>query len=102
MLRLHTFLITDASMYDSITNRPSQTYCGLVARSKIFDGAMELFGGARIVAAGHREAPKARALAGVWGSSPQKMLKNRRSLLASECIPGPQSEGHRQSTSIPI
>ena len=55
---------------------------------------MELFGGAKIVAgtADHREAPKARALAGVWGVLPQKILKNRPSLLASECIPGPQSE----------
>ena len=66
------------------------------ARSQVqnFDGAMELFGGAKIVAgaAGHREAPKARALSEGLAVLPQKILKNRRSFLASECIPVPQSE----------
>ena len=55
---------------------------------------MELFGGFEIVtgAARHREAPKALALVGGLGVPSQKILKNWRSLLASECIPGPHSE----------
>ena len=54
------------------------------ARSQVqnFDRATELFGGVKIVAGavGHREAHKARTLAGVLGVLPQKILKNRRSL----------------------
>ena len=55
---------------------------------------MELFGRAQIVAGavGHRKADKARTLAGGVGILPQKILKNRRSLLVYECIRGPQSE----------
>ena len=53
------------------------------ARSHVqnFEGAIELFGGAKVVAgaAGHREAPKARDLAEGLGVLPQKILKNRRS-----------------------
>ena len=54
---------------------------------------MKLSGGAKIVAgtAGHREAPKAQALAGVWCPSPENFEKLG-ALFASECIPGPQSE----------
>ena len=67
-------------------------------RARNFEGAMEVFGGAKIVAGavGHCEAPKGRALAGGLGSCPRKFWKIG-ALLASECIPGPQSE----STSIP-
>ena len=46
------------------------------ARSQVqnFEEVMEPFGGTKIVA-GHREAPKARALAGGLGVLPQKILK---------------------------
>ena len=62
------------------------------ARSQVqnFDRATELFGGVKIVAGavGHREAPKARVLAGVYGFSHRKFG----ALLASECISGRLSE----------
>ena len=69
-----------------------------------FEGAMELFGRAKIVAGavGHREAHKARALTWSLGVLPQKILKNRRSLLYLNAFQGLNLKSHRQSASIPI
>ena len=65
------------------------------ARSQVqnFEGVMELFGGAKIVTGLQPATAKLRRRERSRGGVlPHKILKNRRSLLASECIPGPQSE----------